>query len=163
VNRYVMNRSFAEHMGFQWPKDIACIIDGEPITFAQLKAEKISRQRLRLQRIRGSDVPTRQAAYVWTFEVEVDFPYGGWHLYIRSLRNSWWLHWEDDLAQNIMQMFPCGLAPIRENFYSWKIAFGKSMSRPGRFRNQGLLIGWIEFDGWGTRPSRFIPARESRT
>jgi hypothetical protein len=151
----VMHSSFAAAMGFHWPKELAYIINGQRVTWAQVKADRIARQSRILKWKRGFYGPVRHAAYVWTFKVEVDIPYGGWHLYIWALQHSWWLHWENELAQDIMRRFPCGLLPIKENFYEWKKAFAREHRRPGRFRQQGLLIGWIDCDYEGGWPQRF--------
>lgn len=150
-----MHRSFADFMGVKWPKELAYIVNGERVTWTQVKAARIEKQKRILFWKRNHHGPVRHAAYVWTFKVEVDIPYGGWHLYIWTLKHSWLLRWKDELARDLMQRFPCGLFPIEQNFYRWKEAFAREHWRPGRFRQQGLVIGWIDCDYEGGWPTRF--------
>lgn len=138
-----MHRSFADFMGFDWPKDVAMIVNGERITYAQLLKERKEQQRKHLSRSLECNSPVRRAGFIWVFYVEGPI-YGGWHLYIRSLKKDWWLHETDEIALEIMELFPCGLLPIPENFYRWKEAFGVTYARPGRFKKQALVPCWIE-------------------
>lgn len=151
----VMHRSFAEAMGFEWPRELAAIVNGERVTWADVRAGKIERQRKRLAQILRIDQPCRQAAHVWVFNNPQDFPYGGWWCYIRTLRNAWCIRQDDSLAAEIMAMFPCGLLPLRENFRAWQQEFARTYARPGR-RKQGMVAGWVEVNNYGHKPERFI-------
>src|SRR3954465_1614118 len=122
-----MMRSFADNMGFNWPKDIAYVENGKAVTYAQLKAAKSARQARHLSEIMA-DGPVRQAAYLWVFYQPglFGFAYAGWWLAIRTLRHDWtfsFRHWEreDDLTTiKVMRQFPCGVLPVKENFEIWK-------------------------------------------
>jgi hypothetical protein len=144
----IMHRSFAEYMGINWPKEIACFVNEKAVTFAQLRAEQKERQSKRLQDIQRSFEPVHQAAFIWVFFVPGAI-YGGWHLYVWTLKHSWWLKRPEGVALDIMRAFPAGVLPAPENFYQWKAAFAKQYSRPGRFKKQGLIPVWIEcvYDG----------------
>ena len=41
----IMHRSFADSMGCDWPREIAYKVDGVPVTFAELKADRIKKQK----------------------------------------------------------------------------------------------------------------------
>jgi hypothetical protein len=141
-----MKRSFADCMGFNWPAEIAYKIDGRTVTYADMKADRIVKQKEHLQKILAIGGPVRRAAYVWTF-FNPHFPYSGWHLYLRTIEDSWWIRTCDSLAINIMQMFPCGLLPIPDNFYAWKEAFAKDHARPSSRRTkQGMVFGWVDVE-----------------
>lgn len=162
---YVMKRSFADFMGFKWPKDLACIVNGERITYAQLKAERIERQRKRLRSIENAPMPVRHAAYAWVFYQPglFGFAFMGYWLAIRTLHHTWTFSFRGtELAGglktvDIMRMFPCGILPLSENFEKWKELFVKRHSRPGRFRKQGMIMGWVECEYEGRWPIKFTP------
>jgi len=132
-----------------WTKT-AYIVNGQPISYAELKANRIAKQKRRQSLILDDDIPLRRAAHIWTFYVRGPF-YGGWHLYIRTLKDQWWIRGKDGddwvLIDQIMQQFPCGLLPIRENFYAWKKAFAKRYRRGHRRRKQGMVAIWIDTAG----------------
>ena len=98
--------------------------------------------------------PVRRAAHAWTFYVPGPF-YGGWHLYIRTTSDHWGIPECDELALSIMTMFPCGLLPIKENFYTWKQTFAKVYCRGSTRRRQGMVAGWVDVCDNGHRPENF--------
>ena len=147
----IMHRSFAKHMGFNWPREIACIVDGKPVTWAEIRANKTANQQRHLASILRCDAP-RRAAHVWTFFVP-GWIYGGWHLYIRTIKERWWIRECDELALDIMTMFPCDLLPIRENFALWKQTFAKTYARASD-RQQGMVAGRVKIKCNGC-PERF--------
>ncbi len=159
----IIMRSFAERMGVHWPQEIALLEDGKPVTWADIHKARTKHQNKRLWWKREYGVNQKRAAYIWVFYQPglFGFAYAGWHLYIRTLNNSWWIrhnHYDDTLMLDIMRRFPCGIIPVRENFNQWKEAFAKTYSRPGRFKKQGLVLGWVEFasNGW---PETFTPCQ----
>jgi len=131
----------------------------EFVTYAQLKAERIKRQREHLRQVETVETPVRRAAYLWTFYQPglFGFAYMGWWAYLRILgqRDDHKLRWdivgsEDQLALRCMELFPCGVLPMRENFDLWKEEFGREYRRPGRFKDQGLVPIWVTLrsHGW---------------
>lgn len=154
---YTMTRSFADHMGFKWPKEIACIVDGRPVTYKELRAKKKALQDRRLAQIREID-QERRAAYVWVF-FQPHWLYHGWHLYLRTVNDSWWLIrmvGGTELTLDIMRALPCGLLPVMENFERWKEVVGRTFHRPGRFKKQALIKGWLLLERG--RPQSFTPS-----
>ncbi len=150
----IMHRSFADFMGFNWPPEIAYKVDGIPVTYKELKAERVKEQAEHLEYILRNTSPVKRAAYIWVF-FNPHFPYEGWHLYLRTIKDDWWIRDCDELALSIMRMFPCGLLPIPENFHRWKKAFAKTYARPSkRGIKQGMVIGWVEVIN-GRRPDAF--------
>lgn len=162
LSNMVMFRSFAEHMGFNWPKDWAMLRNRGPVTWAQVMEERRKRQADRLEQIRFNRSPCVLPAQVWTFRVPNSAViYIGWHLYVRTFRDEWWVKGAgvDGVALDIMRSFPCDLLPIEENFEEWKERFAASYPRAGirRGSRQGLAHGWVECDAPGQFPRRFIP------
>lgn len=153
----MMKRSFADAMGFQWPKELACIVNGRKVTWDEIRQMRRDRQARHLATVLRIDGPVRRAAFVWTFFVP-GVIYGGWHLYLRTVTDSWWIRASNGIALEIMRTFPCGLLPIPENFYRWKQAFAGAFPRPGKFSRQGMLAGWIECYREGSAPLHFDSA-----
>lgn len=161
-----MSRSFADHMGFNWPKDIAFIVNGEPVTYAALREAK-SKAQIERWKFKQSlnPSPVRHAAYVWVFYQPglFGFAFAGYWLAIRTLRQDWTFSFRHAEYGNglkttdMMAMFPLGFLPIKENFEPWKKAFVKRYSHPGRFPKQGLVKGWVTCDYDGGWPTSFKP------
>jgi hypothetical protein len=133
-----------------WNKT-AYIVNGQVVTYAELKDSRIEEQKRRLSLILDDGIPLRRAAHIWTFYVPGPF-YGGWHLYIRTIKKQWWITSRDchenwSLVERIMKQFPCGLLPIPENFYKWKEAFAKTYRRvSARRRKQGMVACWVDVE-----------------
>jgi hypothetical protein len=151
----LITRSFADNQGWNWPPEIAVLVDGQPITFAQLKADRVERQRLHMARFFDYSRPTRRAAYIWVFYVDY-FIYGGWHLYLRTINDRWWIRRVDDhMAREIMELFPCGMTD--HDFEAWKQAFAHKYPRVELGgQKQGMLTVWVDLDSGG-RPTRITP------
>ena len=152
----IIMRSWAENIGLNWSPGIAMKIDDRSVTFSELRAERVRKQRERLERIHCFDAsPVRRAAHVWTFYVS-HWIYHGWHLYMRTYNDRWWIREErggnEELILKIMKLFPCGLLPIMENFYKWKEAFAADYPRG---KKQGMVVVWIEL-GTGGHPKEVI-------
>lgn len=139
------------------PRGVSHCINGEMVTYAQLKAERVKRQQAHLGRVLSIDWPVRRAAYLWTFYQPglFGFAYAGWWAYLRIMgQEDVQLRWDiiggqDVLLQQCMEAFPCGVFPIRENFGLWKEAFGSQYRRPGRFKDQGLTPVWVTLRSHG--------------
>ena len=140
----IMHRSFADHMGFNWPKDLAMIRNGERITFSQLKKEKVEEQRSHLRGILMNDNPVICPCIICTFHNKA-FQFGGWWLCVYTLKNSWTLDFREcreDIILKIMRMYPLGYLPIIDNLDQWEARFAAAYHYPTqkRPRKHGLVI-----------------------
>jgi hypothetical protein len=166
---YVMTRSFADCMGFKWPKDVACIVDGRRITYTELKAKKAEETRKRLRQIERPET-VRHAAHVWVYYQPglFGFCYQGTWLSLRTLKDCWTFEFRgSDYARgttaiDIMRLFPCGILPTMDNFEIWKEAFIKRYRKPGRFKRQGMVPVWAEYEYDGGRPMRVERMEEKK-
>lgn len=152
----LMMRSFADAWGLKWPADVAYVIDGKRVTYAEVRKARKGRQAEHLARVLRRDGPCRRPAHLWVFFVP-GMIYGGWHLYLRTHKDSWWLKRPEGIALDLMAAFPCGILPIAENFHAWKEAFGASYRSDVGNRKQAIIRGWVECDRDGGRPLRFDP------
>lgn len=144
----IIERSFAKFRGWDWPDNVVRVIDGEPITVEDLLEIKQKKQRRQLKHKRLSYEPKVKPCYIWTF-YNKGFPYGGWWLYVKTHKKEYPLDFTQprkDLVIKAMQMYPCGLLPIWENFRRWKQEFGKRYHRPTQKRpkNQGMALAWAK-------------------
>lgn len=142
-----------------YPADVIYVINGNPITKADLLRAKRERQRRQLVAKRRNWDPLIKPCFVWVFWTnglggEAGF-YRGWWLYINTLHASWNIgtKWGDQrkLALKAMGLFPCGYLPMIENFNPWKEAFAgmyhrPTLKRPGK---QGMAIARAEVSANG--------------
>lgn len=119
------------------------VINGKLITKGDMLANKHRRQRDQLLKKRQPRTSTTKPAFVWTF-LNPRFPYGGWWMYVRTLRRSWALTGKSygPLILAAMELFPCGISPALENFRLWKKAFAMQYPRATvkRPRDQGMAL-----------------------
>lgn len=144
----IIERSFAEFRGWDWPENVVRVIDGEPITVEDLMDKKRKKQRRQLARKRRSYKSQNKPCFIWTF-YNKGFPYGGWWLYVKTSEKEYPLDYRQprkDLMIKAMQMYPCGLLPVEENFYRWKEEFARRYHRPTEKRpeNQGMALAWAK-------------------
>lgn len=129
-----------------WPDDVVAVANGKPITRSDILEKKRARQASILankRRVWGAEtVP----GFIWTF-YNPHFPYTGWHLYVRTLRASWWIRPDRNpgLALKIMRLYPCGLLPMLENFSLWKATFANTFPRATAKRPtlQGMTLARV--------------------
>lgn len=144
-----MSRSFAETMGFDWPPNVAAVVDGEPVTWDQVMANRRARQAQQLADKRHAAPSPVVPCYVWTFKVP-GWLYGGWHCYIVTLHEQIGVTFRNpfggDIALSIMEAEPLGLMPMAINFTRWMQALARRRPRhhPRDPRPAGSLIGWYD-------------------
>ena len=124
-----------------WPANVVTLINGEPLTTEDILCAKRERQAAHLYHIRHPVVARSIPCFVWVFYNEY-WIYNGWHLYVRTVRQSWNLTMQQDrsLIREIMTLFPCGRLIMPEFFRDWKVAFATTYPRstPKRSGRQGL-------------------------
>jgi hypothetical protein len=151
----VMMRSFADTMGFKWPKEVARIEfsghgeKGHRVTWDEVMAARRKRQAERLENIMRPAEPEIVPCYVWTFFNRQEIPYHGWYCYVVSRYFSVSVNFrgfDRELAVSIMSAIPLGMLPIVENFSVWMPEFAKHYPRkhPHDPRKAGSKVGWIK-------------------
>lgn len=164
---YVMERSFAEAMGFCWPCDVAAVVDGRQVTWREVHARRTEEQSRRIEWKRR---PTRKLpvfAYVWVFLNNTDF-YAGWYCYLVWIEDGRVNHqsvnfhrygFRDGLAVALMRAFPLGLLPgvgsTEDVFDRWMIAFAKQYPRRKTKRDRRragvAFVRWDRETDWVVR------------
>jgi hypothetical protein len=124
--------------------------DWEIITWRDIFKERTEKQnnRIRIKRFHSVVKP----GYVWVFYND-NWLMGGWYIYVRTLKKSWAINFRNNNAQKqvdlIMNLFPCGVLPIKENFEIWCVSFSKLFPFQGfgGRKRQGLIKCYVEFRG----------------
>lgn len=92
-----------------------------------------------------------KACYIWVF-YNKGWLMGGWWIYIKTLKRDYGINFEknNDLVLKAMQMFPCGIIPLLENFDQWAENFAKIYHKEafGR-KKQGLKKCVCKINGYG--------------
>lgn len=138
-----------------YPPDVVMLINGQPITRQDILNAKRERQRRQLQHILENRASQIKPCFIWVFYND-SFPYGGWWLYIRTLRHSWGLNFSrlygEEFIIKAMALYPCGYAPVMENFGSWAERFaqkyGRVSSRGDRVQGMALARAKVDCTGW---------------
>lgn len=155
-----MFRSFADAMGFAWPRDVAYMVDGRQITWDDVKARRRERQTRELEWARRDDTPRIVPAYAWTFYVP-GWLYSGWWCYMVTLHERYAVDcriFDATLAASLMAAIPMGLLPLLENWEKWKELLAKTYPRRHIRRDPrkaGSVVGW-----WDQRGHRFALTRD---
>jgi hypothetical protein len=152
----IIHRSFAEHMGLDWPPDAARKVvyaggRARFVSWAEVHEDRRQRQAQRLAEIRLSSKPDWQPAYVWTFFIP-GWLYHGWHCYVVTWRNRHdplgvtFRNFREELALSIMQAVPLGLPAKLEHFERWmpRLAKHHPRKKPRHDpRRAGTVVGWL--------------------
>jgi len=137
-----------------YPPDVVYVVNGRPVTKADILNYKRERQAKELARKReDSRKIIEKSGYVWTFYNDTPF-YGGWWLYLKTAYHDWNMNenrFGKEWIVKIMRIYPCGLLPIYENFRQWKAAFAEqyhyaTWKRP---QKQGFALVRIICDQYG--------------
>lgn len=152
----IMHRSAAK---FWWGKDLppgvkymvseggySGFVDGgpkwTPVTYKEVNARRAERMQDNIQNKLGYPSETKPA-YIWVFH-NTSWIMGGWYLYVKTAYQDYALNFRNprsDMVNQIMNLHPCGVLPLSENFEAWCKAFSKKHAHKGfkRKKNQGLL------------------------
>lgn len=131
-----------------YPPDVVCVINGIPVTRADILRGRQERQVRQLDRKRRSLEDIIKFGFVWVFDNGPIIPYGGKWLYVRTHKREWQIRDEQTRLQ-IMSVFPCGLLPMIENYDLWKKMFISFYHRPDCRRPQGLAVCRVRLDYQG--------------
>jgi hypothetical protein len=154
-----MTRGGAEFWwGVELPKEVAYCIkeigeDWKDVTYKEIFARKKARQdsRIYMKRAHGEVRPC--AVWVFWNEPLWHMFFGGWWIYVRTLRGDYPLNFRNprhDLVMQVKQMFPCGCLPFDEIYdEKWFEAFEKRFHYPGKRQRNAIAFCHCRFDERG--------------
>lgn len=143
---FIMERSFAISMGFNWPHDLVAIVNGKRITIADVRRNRREQQKRRMAEILKYPEPSIVPCYVWTFLVPGWFK-AGWYCYIVTRKEDFCIREDSRLAMNLMEEIHLGILPMQENFKRWMIELSRHYPRkhPHDPRKAGSIVGWYNY------------------
>lgn len=160
-----MTRSAAK---FWWkedlPKDVAHVEIGRGgfgikpeyryVYWNELMDKKREKQADELSAKRFSKKDVTKPAFIRVFFNNANLFYG-WYIYIVCHKKDWGINFRyehnDAVIVQAMQMYPCGVLPIIDNFQRWAESFAKTYPHVGfeRKSNQGLAKCTATMDCYG--------------
>lgn len=149
----IIDRSsiFFKHL-FQ-NNDIAYYIDSVPVTFTDIRQRKVDTQRLHLENLRRCEL-TIKPCYIWAFYNKTFF-FRGWWLYVKSNKIDFAINFRNDvdfpkLIAQIIECYPLGFLPMKENFYKWIQVFEKTFHKDCKIRERNAIApAWCSFNWRG--------------
>lgn len=161
----IMNRSAAK---FWWkeelPKDVAHVEIGQGgfgvkpeyryVYWKELMDKKREKQHDELNGKRFSEKNVTKPAFIRVFFNDT-FLFYGWFIYIVCHKKDWGINFRDQydkaLIVRAMEMYPCGVLPMYDNFEIWAAAFAGQYPHIGfkRKSKQGLAKCTATIDCYG--------------
>lgn len=138
-----------------YPPDVCYVVNGIPITRADILRGKQQRQARLLDRKRRPSESVVKPGLVWVFDNGPIIPYGGTWLYVRTLKKEWRIE-DNQTRLQIMATYPCGLLTMIENYDLWKSRFIKFYNRPDCRRPQGLAVCRVQINYRGELERIFL-------
>lgn len=144
--------------GRELPKGVAYFIkeigeDWKEVTYKEIFARKKAHQdsRIYMKRAHGEVRPC--AVWVFWNEPLWHMFFGGWWIYVRTLRGDYPLNFRNprhDLVMQVKQIFPCGCLPFDEIYNEkWFEAFEKRFHYPGKRQRNAIAFCHCRFDERG--------------
>lgn len=123
----------------------------KPITWEEVHKERREKQEAHLESIRQRDVVEIKPCFVFTFYNSSNWFFGGWWLYVMTLKRNFPIGFRGQNKQlilPIMKLFPCGFLPLEENFEEWAEEFARIYHRPTKERKKkiGMVAAWAKID-----------------
>ena len=144
--------------GRELPKGVAYCIkeigeDWKEVTYKEIFARKKARQDSHIYTKRAHREVRPCAVWVFWNEPLWHMFFGGWWIYVRTLRGDYPLNFRNprhDLVMQIKQLFPCGCIPFDEIYdEKWFEAFEKRFHYPGKRQRNAIAFCHCRFDERG--------------
>lgn len=96
----------------------------------------------------------KKHCYIHVFFNNTTF-FGGWYIYIVTINKEWSINFRQDRNKDLiilaMELFPCGIIPMIENFEIWCKTFCKFNPKISKRRkNEGVKFCIVEIDKYNT-------------
>ena len=129
--------------------DVAYFINGHPHTFTEIKQNKVNRQRRHLENILENGFIIKPC-YIWAFYNNTFF-YGGWWLYLKCNKIDFAINFKNydfpKLVPKIMELYPLGFLPLKENFRNWIAEFEKTFHKDSSIRKKNAIApAWCKYN-----------------
>lgn len=155
----IMTRGGAEFWwGKELPKEVAYLVkeigeDWKEVTYKEIFARKKARQDSNIYRKRAHEEVRSCAIWVFWNEPLWHMFFGGWWIYVRTLRGDHPLNFRNprkELVHQVKRLFPCGCLPFDEIYDpAWFEAFEKQYHYPGKREKNAIAFCHCRFDERG--------------
>ena len=144
--------------GRELPKGVAYCIkeigeDWKEVTYKEIFARKKARQDSHIYMKRVHEEVRPCAVWVFWNEPLWHLFFGGWWIYVRTLRGDYPLNFRNprhDLVMQVKQLFPCGCISFDEIYdEKWFEAFEKRFHYPGKRQRNAIAFCHCRFDERG--------------
>ena len=144
--------------GRELPKEVAYLIkyDGEDwkeVTYKEIFAKKKAIQDRNIYMKRAHEEVRPCAIWVFWNKPIWSMFFGGWYIYVRTLRGDEPLnfrHSRKNLIMQVKRLFPCGCLPFEDTYdETWFNAFEKQYHYPGKRQRNAVAFCHCRFDESG--------------
>lgn len=144
--------------GKELPKGVAFLIkdigqDWKEVTYKEINARRRKRQDSNIYVKRRNEEICHCAVWVFYNDPSFSIFFGGWYIYIRTLKGDFALNWrclKKDLIMQVKNLFPCGCLPFDDTYdKAWFEAFEKQYHYPGKRKKNAIAFAKCRFDERG--------------
>lgn len=151
--------------GKELPKGVAYLIkdwrdkDWKPVTYKEINARRKKKQDCNIYFKRRHEEICHCAVWVFYNNPLWSMFFGGWFIYIRTLKGDFALNWRStrkDLIAQVKNLFPCGCLPFDDYDPVWFNAFEKQYHYPGKRNKNAIAFAKCRFDERGNIKEIFL-------
>jgi len=144
--------------GIELPKNVHHLIkeigkDWQEVTYKEINARRKAKQDFHIYEKRASEEVRPCVIWVFYNQPLWSMSFGGWYLYVRTLKGDFPLNWKwprKDLIMQVKQLFSCGFLPFGDIYDEcWFAAFEKKYHRPGKRKKNAVAFAKCRFNKRG--------------
>lgn len=127
----------------------------EPVTWKEVYLKRKEQNLRNINRELISYNERIVPCYIWVFHNDWDFPFGGWHIYVQTLKKDYALNFRTsrkgqhtELIEKIKDMYPVGVLTF--DFEDWAKEFAKKYPKKSKKRKEeGAVLCWCKINERG--------------
>lgn len=153
-------------LGKELPKGVAYLIkdwrdnDWKAVTYKEINARRKAKQDSNIHFKRRHEEIRHCAVWVFYNNPLWSMFFGGWYIYIRTLKGDFALNWRSinkDLIAQVKNLFPCGCLPFDDDDDPvWFNAFEKQYHYHGKRDKNAIAFAKCRFDERGSIKEIFL-------
>ena len=125
----------------------------KPVTYKEINAMRVAKMNAHLYEKRAHEEVRPCAVWAFWNEPLWHMFFGGWWIYVRTLKGDVPLNFRGvrkDLIMQVKALFPCGCLPFDETYDEiWFNAFEKQYHYPGKREKNSIAFAHCRLDGRG--------------
>lgn len=141
--------------GRELPKGVAYCIkeigqDWQEVTYKEINARRKAKQESRINMKRAHEEIRHCAIWVFFNQPQWGMFFGGWWIYVRTLKGDYALNFREtrkDLIMQVKNLFPCDYLPSDDTYDEvWFSAFEKKYHYPGKRKMNAIAFARCKFN-----------------